>query len=241
MILIGLTGGIACGKTTVSAILSEQCHLEVIDCDKIVHVLQAPGSSAVMAIAAEWPEAVDPETKELNRSKLSEIVFKNVGARRKLARIMNPRIFLAVVKRILSAWWRAPWTRRYVVILDAPLLFETSILSRIVSGAVVVTCEPSTQLRRLLQRPHGPRKEPLSELEGKRRIASQMSMDEKRRRAGFDIQNECSIGELQQRVNGAVRWMYEQPTCLFPHMILGSVAAVAVGVVFVGAKIFQKL
>lgn len=107
VILIGLTGGIACGKSTVSTFLRTTETIScIVDADQIVHDLQRPGSSAVMKIGKVWPQVVDPETNELNRKALGNIIFADKNARKKLGNIMNRLIFFAIFKAIFCCWWK---------------------------------------------------------------------------------------------------------------------------------------
>lgn len=110
VILIGLTGGIACGKSTVSTLLKERGLVqEVIDADLIVRDLQRPGCPVLKKIGQQWPDVIDPSTGELNRKALGAIIFKDPSARQRLGRIMNRPIFFAILKAIFWAWWKDLW------------------------------------------------------------------------------------------------------------------------------------
>lgn len=119
VILIGLTGGIACGKSTVSTFLGATETVScIVDADQIVHELQRPGSSAVMKIGKVWPQVVDSETKELNRKALGNIIFADKAARKKLGNIMNRPIFFAIFKSIFCCWWNDTVRRVKGLILE---------------------------------------------------------------------------------------------------------------------------
>jgi dephospho-CoA kinase len=233
MKLIGLTGGIAAGKTTVCGILSKQTqyHIEIIDCDAIVHELQRPNSSAVKAIQKLWPSTVS-ENGELNRAKLGEIIFSDHSARRKLAGIMNWRILVAVLQKVFGIWLRS--SHRTIVIIDAPLLFETNTFTKFVTHAVVVSTSRTLQLQRLISR-NG-----LTGPEAERRINAQMSLEDKCRRADYVIQNDrAGTEELEQLVLECAKWMSRRRRSFFVETVL-LVAAIAVyGLYRVGVTLLK--
>lgn len=220
MILIGLTGGIASGKSTVDALLETQHHIEIIDCDRIVRELQSKGSSAVRAIARTWPQCVTREG-ELDRVKLGEVVFGDPSARRKLAAIMNHRILLAVMRRVFAAWWRVGSLD--VVVLDAPLLFETNLFTKIVTASVLVSCDAATQKHRLLLR-----NTELTAEEADKRIAAQMPLEWKRKRAQYCIDNSGDRQALELGVAAAVEFMRRQSKWRFPSIAISAIIAAIV-------------
>lgn len=241
MILIGLTGGIACGKSSVSRILSEDHEIEIIDADVVVRLLQAPNAPCTRQIAARWPHCVDPVTGELNRPELGKVVFSDAQARKELGRIMNPAIFRAILKRIVSAWWRD--LRRIgsshppsIVVLDAPTLFETKTFTFFVSSSVVVGCSEARQVERLARR-NGFTKE-----EAVQRIRSQMPLSAKRDLAGYVIENDFADDReaLRQSVQDCVLWMSRQSntrlTCMFGGVALAGVG-VAVAACYLGFRL----
>ncbi|GET88622.1 dephospho-coA kinase, putative [Leishmania tarentolae] len=230
MILIGLTGGIACGKSSVSRILREEFHIEVIDADLVVRELQAPNSACTRRIAARWPLCVHPETGELNRAALGKIVFSDAQARRELGKIMNPAIFKAILKRIAAAWWRDLWrsgagTSPSIVVLDAPMLFETKTFTYFISAAVVVSCSEQRQIERLRNR------DGFSKEEALQRIGSQMSMEAKRRLGDYIIENDYAddLDALRGALCACVAWMSHQSNKRLTY-IFGTVTVSMVGV-----------
>jgi dephospho-CoA kinase len=239
MILIGLTGGIAVGKSTVCSILEEH-GIRTIDCDAIVRELQLPNTAAVREIRAIWPQCVSAEGVLL-REKLGEVVFGDAAARRQLAAIMNRKIFFAVLRRIAQEWWRCFTTRNRssssssliasnVVILDAPILYESKTFLLFVSSVVVVSCDEQQQLQRLVRR----NPELGGEAEAKKRIAAQMPLAEKRKRAAYVIHNTSTTSELTANVNQSVEWMARQPHVRYPSVcaagVAGALAAALVAV-----------
>lgn len=231
MILIGLTGGIATGKSTAVDILRRDHHCIIVDCDEIVRELQCKGSSAVRAIQRVWPEVVTP-TGELDRSKLSNIVFSDAKARRRLAGIMNWRIVVAVVRRLYAHWWSS--RRGDVVILDAPILFETNLFTKLIAASVVVSCSRSMQLERLMARGEG-----MEMVDAVKRVDAQMPLAEKEKRADAVLTNAGSMQELRSEVARVVQWMKKQsPDTFTLRMVVLPVTVVAVVAIALGARLF---
>ncbi|KAG5479140.1 hypothetical protein LSCM1_02993 [Leishmania martiniquensis] len=231
MILIGLTGGIACGKSSASRMLEEEFHIEVIDADRVVRDLQAPNAACTRRIAARWPLCVNPKTGELNRAELGKVIFSDAEARRELGQIMNPAIFKAILRRVAAAWWRDLWrsgaaSSPSIVVLDAPTLFETKALTYLISASVVVSCSEARQIERLRSR-NGFSKE-----EALQRIRSQMSLETKRRLADYIIENDSAedFEALRGSLRACVSWMSRQSdkrlTCIFGTVAAAAAAAV---------------
>nr|AGU68140.1 dephospho-CoA kinase [Strigomonas oncopelti] len=217
MILIGLTGGIACGKSTVCRFLIEEHGIAVIDADLVVRELQQPGTACMKQIAKRWPQCIVAETGELDRLALGKIIFENPDARKVLGRIMNGPIFLALLKKILWLWWRSP--RGAVVILDAPTLFETGTLTYFISSALVVACAEEKQVARLRLR-NG-----FSEQDARHRIHAQMPLAKKRQLAGYVLANDTDdLVALRRQVDDSVSWMRLQN----PHRLTLMISVVCV-------------
>ncbi|KPA85809.1 putative mitochondrial Dephospho-CoA kinase [Leptomonas pyrrhocoris] len=242
MILIGLTGGIACGKSSVSKLLAEEHHIEIIDADLIVRELQAPNAPCTRQIAARWPHCVDPATGELLRPAMARLVFSDAQVRKELGKIMNPAIFRAIMKRIVAAWWRD--VKRIVsshppsiVVLDAPTLLETKTFTYFVSNSVVVSCSEERQIERLRRRNN------FSKEEAVQRIQSQMPLSVKRQLAGYVIENDSAddFDALRGAVQDCVGWMSQQSSLrlsyMFGGVVVAGVSVVAV-VCYVGVKLF---
>lgn len=192
MKLYGLTGGIACGKSTVSSLLAKEHGAVIVDTDAIVHELQVPGSSAVRAIARAFPDVVSADGV-LDRGKLGTLVFESRAARRRLAGIMNWRVVVEIFRRLAVLWLTKPSST--VVVLDAPLLYETGLFTHIVSAVVAVGCSRDVQISRMAAR-NGYSRE-----EAEARIAAQMPAEDKMRRAAYAIDNgHASLDELAARV-----------------------------------------
>ncbi len=172
MILVGLTGGVATGKSTVAGMF-EQCGAVVIDADQLARDVVRPGKPAWREIVRLFGKAVLNPDRSLNRQALAAIVFRHPAKRRALEVIIHPRVAREQVRLTRQAARVDPHA---VVIYDVPLLFEAGIDKR-VDHTIVVTADRNTQISRLKKR-NG-----LSRTEALRRINSQMLLAKKIRRA----------------------------------------------------------
>jgi dephospho-CoA kinase len=189
----GLTGGIACGKSTVAGMLRE-LGAYIIDADKIGHEMLLPSSAAFPELVSAFGHGILDSAGRIDRKKLGPMVFADPPKLQKLNSIVHPRI----IERIgqLAAMHCAE-NPEAVVIVDAALIFETGIPGRFVK-TIAAWCRPEQQAERLMT------KAGLNRQEADRRIASQMPADEKRRRADFVI--DCS-GTLED-TRGQVETLY---------------------------------
>jgi len=193
MIVIGLTGGIASGKSTVSAILRE-LGAPVVDADQIVRQLQAPGTPVLAAIAREFgPEVIRPDGS-LDRAALGRVVFADPARRRALEASVRPAVRQEMWKQVAEC--RARGAR--AVVLDVPLLLEGG-LDRQVDQVWVVWVDRETQLARLMAR------DGLDRTQAEQRINAQMSLDEKRQRADVVIDNCGTVEATRSQVLAAWR------------------------------------
>jgi len=189
MKVIGLTGGIGSGKSTVARFLAGLGAV-VIEADKLGHEALKPGTRVWQdVIAAFGREILTPED-EIDRSKLAAKVFADSGALERLNRIIQPRIREMIEARLEQ--YRQQGVE--VVVLDAPLLFEVGDADLVDEIWVTVASE-ETVLRRLRERSG------LSEQESLARIRSQMSNEERVKRADVVIDNGCSLDELKDMVS----------------------------------------
>ncbi|XP_030076517.1 dephospho-CoA kinase domain-containing protein isoform X2 [Microcaecilia unicolor] len=178
MFLVGLTGGIASGKSTVVTVFQE-LGCAVIDADVIARQVVQPNEPAYQLIVQKFGNEILLENDEINREKLGSIIFSSSEKRQLLNSIIHPRIQKAMLKQIMKYFVLG---YRYVI-LDIPLLFETNKLKRFMKHTVLVYCDPQSQLSRLMRR-NG-----LSKAEAEARILSQLPLDEKRRLADHVIDN----------------------------------------------------
>lgn len=189
MILVGLTGGIATGKSTVARMF-KQCGAVVIDADQLAHDVVKPGKPAWREILKTFGKAVLNPDRTLNRQALGAIVFGNRTRLRRLERIIHPRVAREQARLTRQAARKNP---KAVVVYDVPLLFEAGV-DRRVDKIVVVTADRETQIARLKKR-NG-----LSRTAALRRINSQMPLAEKIARADFVIKGPLTPTARKQQV-----------------------------------------
>ncbi|WCK55523.1 dephospho-CoA kinase [Aneurinibacillus sp. Ricciae_BoGa-3] len=190
--IIGLTGGIACGKSTVSRLLAER-EARIIDADIIAREVVRPGEPAWSLIVDRFGQNILLENQQLDRIKLGSIVFSDEAARLDLNAIIHP----AVRKRMKELTEAAEQEGVPLIVLDIPLLFESK-LEYMVEKVVVVHCTPEQQLERLMERNGFSREEAL------RRIASQMPVEEKKSRADYCIDNSGTLFDTELQVDELV-------------------------------------
>lgn len=174
MILVGLTGGIATGKSTV-ANMFERCGAVVIDADALAHQVVEPGKPAWRAIIETFGKAVLNPDRTLNRQALGAVVFRSRTKLRRLEQIIHPRVAREQARLTRQAARKDP---KAVVIYDVPLLYEAGIDKR-VDTTIVVTADRETQIARLKKRNGFTRTEAI------RRIRSQMPLKEKAAAADY--------------------------------------------------------
>lgn len=187
--IVGLTGSIATGKSTVSKMFAERGAI-IVDADKIVRQVQAPQQAAWLDIVKEFGEEILLPNGELDRAKLGSIVFNNEEKRKRLNEIVHPRVREERDHLTQSALASNPDA---IVIWDIPLLIETGIYKE-VEKTIVVYVDPETQLRRLLER------DELTEEAARSRIAAQMSIEDKKSYADYVIDNQGTIEETAAQV-----------------------------------------
>jgi dephospho-CoA kinase len=197
---IGLTGGIATGKTTVADYLAN--HLPILDADRYAHEAVAPGSQVLAQIADRYgpqillPVDIDhPGSAPLDRRRLGDVVFANPAERQWLEQQIHP-IVAQRFDQALADLAEAP-----VVLLVIPLLFEAQLthqISEIWSEIWVVTCPPQAQLDRLIARNHW------TQAQAEARIAAQMPLAEKCALADVVLTNSGDRASLLEQVDRAL-------------------------------------
>ena len=193
--IIGLTGSIASGKSTVSEMLLEK-GFPIVDADKIARLVVEPGTSVIKEIGEHFGFEVLKEDGSLNREKLGERIFKNAEDREKLNSIIHPAIRNEMIKQ--KEHWISKGAN--TVIMDIPLLFESKLES-FVEKIIVVSVTPAIQKERLIAR------NKLSEQEAVNRINSQLSMVQKEARADAIIDNNGTIEETSIQVESIIeKW-----------------------------------
>ncbi len=190
MKVIGLTGGIASGKSTVSGLLREQYGAVVLDADKVAHEIAEPGEPLWEAFVSRYgKERVLCKDGTLDREAIAEIVFHDAAERIWMDGAAHPLI----KQRMFNQIAECKTAGEKLVVLDVPLLFEAG-WETIPDEVWVVYVDQETQLQRLMHRNN------LSEPLARERIASQMSMEEKRRRADVVIDNNGTQEETAAQV-----------------------------------------
>jgi dephospho-CoA kinase len=185
---IGLTGGIASGKSAVAAMLREMS-FHVIDADHLAHQLTEPGQRAYEEVVLEFgPEVVDTNGS-VDRAKLGAIVFADHAKLGRLNAIVHPRVQEATFLQF-DRWQNSE--SPVAVFVEAALLVEAGFHKKL-DGLVVTWCQPEQQLQRLLARG-------LSEAEARRRITAQMPVEEKLRFATERIDCSGSIEDTRRQV-----------------------------------------
>ena len=193
-IIVGITGGIACGKSTVTELLAEKGAIS-INVDRVGHQLLKRGSSVMDKLIAVFGKGILDESGDVSREKLGAIVFNDKSARERLNAIMHPPIVEQSRTRARQLVAEAP-TR--VVLIDAPLLIEAGAQDT-VDIIVVVTASTEIQLQRILDRSVAQNR-PLERSEAQARIDAQMPLSEKIEYADFVIENNNTVDELRQKV-----------------------------------------
>ena len=194
MIVAGLTGNIASGKSTVAGFLRQSGAL-IIDADQIAHDVVAPGQPALEEIRRHFGDDMLTPEGLLNREKLGRMVFEDPDARRRLEAIVHPRVSAEIDRQMARIAENHPDA---VVIMDIPLLFETGRTEGLTDIIVVYTPE-LIQLERLTQR-NG-----LSPSEARARMASQMPLKEKVARATMVIDNSGTLAETERQTLAVYR------------------------------------
>lgn len=188
---IALTGGIATGKSYVRARF-EALGVPTIDADVLAHEAVAPGSPGLAAVVSRFGRDVLDPDGALDRQTLGTIVFADPEARKALEAIVHPE-----VRRATEQWFASLDPARHPsAIADIPLLYEVG-RDRDFDAVTVVACTAETQLRRVMQRG-------LSEAAARQRIAAQLPIDEKVRRADYVIRTDGTFEETERQVRAVL-------------------------------------
>ncbi|USG64419.1 dephospho-CoA kinase [Brevibacillus ruminantium] len=186
--ILGLTGGIATGKSTVTAMLRER-GIPVIDADQIAREVVEPGMPAYESIVRYFGADVLLPDGQINRAKLGEIVFSDEAERQKLNAIVHPE-----VRRVMREEAEAAEAAgAKIVFMDIPLLFESK-LQHMVDKVVVVYATAQMQLSRMMER------DEFEEEQAQKRLRAQWPIDQKREQADFVIDNTGSREETEKQV-----------------------------------------
>lgn len=196
--ILGLTGGIASGKSTVSAYLTQNGAL-IIDADLIARQVVAKKSSGLKQIVAKFGGEILTASGELDRKKLGKLVFSNKDLLKALTDITGPLIRAEILREIEAA----KKAQVKLVVLDIPLLFETGYQT-LCDKVMVVTIPSKLQLERVMKRDN------LSAAEARKRIANQLPASKRNELADVLIDNSKSVAETYQQV---LKWLKIEALC----------------------------
>ncbi len=190
--IIGLTGGIATGKSTVSSMLVRRgAHL--VDADQIAREVVEPGSPVLSKVVERFGQAVLLGDGSLNRKQLGELIFNDSSARQDLEAILHPAIRQLIKDRMIAYDQQDP---AGLTVVDIPLLYESKLDELLGFNEVLVVYIPrAVQLRRLMER------DGLSENDAHRRLKAQMDIEEKKQRADVVIDNSGSLNQTEAQVS----------------------------------------
>ncbi|MCY9806962.1 dephospho-CoA kinase [Lentilactobacillus senioris] len=191
--IIGLTGGIATGKSLVSSFLSQQA-IPIIDADQITKRVEAKDTVGLAAIVAEFGKDMLQSDGQLNRKALGRIVFSDKEQLKLLVRTIDPFIRQQIVKEVQEL------KEHSLIVLDAPTLFENGY-QQLVDEILMVSCTANIQLQRLMQRNN------LSIVQANQRIQAQWPVEVKQQLADYVIYNSETKQKTYQQV---ADWLTQQ-------------------------------
>jgi dephospho-CoA kinase len=194
--VLGLTGGIGSGKSTVLQMFVA-LGAEGVDADQLAREVVQPGQPALREIVSTFGTEYAHPDGSLDRPKLADLIFSDPTARTWLNAITHPRIQSRMAEEI-----EARQQRNGVLVLDIPLLYENRRVS-IVEAVVVVWVDRATQMKRLVER------DGLTEKEARERIAAQLSLDVKRERADYVVNNTLTLDATREQVADVYRQFRE--------------------------------
>lgn len=192
MLRVGLTGGIACGKTVVAEMMRE-FGCVILNADRMAHRLIEPGGAAFESVVREFGRGILDGEGHIVRTKLAEIVFADPPRLAKLSAIIHPYVLSqldAELARLEESDFRG------VAVVEAALLVESGYCHRL-DRLVLVWCTPEQQLERLIDRRGG---RGMSETQARQRIASQTSLEEKRKLADDEIDCSGTLADTRRQV-----------------------------------------
>ena len=190
--ILGLTGGIAMGKSTISNFLRDK-GIPIVDADEIAHAVLEFKAVKVQLVKAFGTPILN-EQKQVDRKQLGKIVFGESKKLGELNQIVQPVIRQEIIRQLKS------FTTESVVVLDAPVLFEQGY-ETLVDCIIVVSTTPAEQLRRLMERNH------LTREDAQKRIDAQMPIEIKQKKADVTIDSSGSIEATQKQV---IEWLVKQ-------------------------------
>lgn len=199
MIVAGLTGGIASGKSTVAAIF-EAAGARLVDADRIAHEAVRKGTAAHREILAHFGPAVLLESGEIDRKRLAAIIFNDPAEQKVLERIVHPQVKQEMARRLDRIRRETP---QAVVVVDVPLLFESG-MDRGLAATIVVYVPAPLQIERLMAR------DALPEPDARARLNAQMPIETKKSLATFVIDNSGPLDHTRAQTLEVYRQLVQQ-------------------------------
>lgn len=221
MALIGLTGGIGSGKSTVAQMLRDR-RIPVVDCDQIARDQFEPGQATYWKVRQTFgDEILQEDGKRIDRAKLAAIIFTDESKRKVLNQITHPAIYNQVFQQVLYHWL----CQQALIFIELPLLYESGYMLPYVSRVVVVGCERNTQIERIVMRNQ------FSTEQAEQRVAAQWPLEEKCKRADFVITNETDLKSLQAQLDNVLKCLKAQkvhwkPRFIFDAILMGSLSGI---------------
>jgi dephospho-CoA kinase len=198
MVVVGLTGGIGSGKSTVAALLAERGAV-VVDADAVTRELQQPGTPVFEAMVDRFGSVIVAQDGALDRAAVADIVFTDAEALADLNGIVHPAVGAEIARRM-----QALADTDEIVVLDVPLMVESK-RGYPVAGLIVVDVDPEVAIRRLVE--HRNMREP----DVRARMSRQASRTERLARADRVIDNSGTVEDLRRQVDDAWRWIQTLP------------------------------
>lgn len=183
--VLGLTGSIATGKSTVAGLFARE-KIPIVDADLIARQVIEPGQRAYNEVVQVFGRDILMDDQSINRGKLGALIFNNQQKRDQLNQIVHP----VIIDQLIAERDRLIKSGHPLIVLDIPLLYEIDLVE-LVDQVVVVYTTAENQLARLMAR------DQLTEAEAKQRINSQLSIEEKKQRANYLIDNNSSKEETE--------------------------------------------
>ena len=204
MLLVGLTGGIGAGKSSVSASLARRGAV-IVDADAIVKELQQPGTEVFGEMVERFGSGIVAEDGSLDRAAVAQVVFTDPQALADLGAIVHPRVHTEIERRI-----EEQRGTDHVVVLDIPLLAEAGWPGLV--GTIVVDLDPEVAIARLVEH------RGFTEEDARNRIANQMEREHRLSKADFVVDNHGDPEALELEVDKAWAWIQTLPATEGPRI-----------------------
>lgn len=196
-LILGITGGLACGKSEVGRILG-QFGFAICDADLIAHALMKRGTPVYLDVVGYFGDQILSEDKEIARSVLGQLVFKNPTGRLALNQMVHP-----AVQSSLECWISEMWRQKKKAAALVPLLFESGMDALDWDEIICVTSDESVVMQRLKDRGLQPD-------DAARRVGSQMPLAEKKDQANYVVLNNGTLDDLEQATREMVDLIIEE-------------------------------